>query len=521
MPRFRFANPRKGEQDPEETDDQFKARVELEEAEAREAVMTFILGLVGEAIHPRYLNNPPPDRLAEVKGRQVLDKFNCAGCHLVRSGVYDIKLPPDDREGGSRALLEESYRAIARSNFSEDIVFPNSNAWAGFQPLTTDRLMLQALNPRMRNIGDRDLLVVRVSDAARFLSLAHAKGDKLIAYGAKGEATIDGEREVLTIRAGNDARLDPATLAARSDPWGGRFGDLLVPYLMNKYKVKIADEDAARNVLPPPLVREGERVQPEWLFGFLRNPSQVRPVTVLRMPKFNMSEEDAQAIVNYFAAADKLNNPGIGLTYPYVSQPERQETYWHERNRDYVQLLARENALEKRARALLEELEKFAKAAGTADKDRAALEAEVKRVKEALETKDAGKREALLSQSDLYWTDAYRLLTVSGDKAICQKCHSIGSVKASEDQGPPLDLAYSRLRPDWTERWLGNPKRLFTYNPAMPQNFHGGNDSEFRDFFDGPSRLKVQAVRDVLMNYPKVADLPVNRSFRAATSGGK
>jgi hypothetical protein len=54
----------------------------------------------------------------------------------------------------------------------------------------------------------------------------------------------------------------------------------------------------------------------------------------------------------------------------------------------------------------------------------------------------------------------------------------------------------------------------------MPQNFPGGKE-QFRDLFDAPSLEQVQVLRDILMNYPKVADLPVNRSYRAATSGGK
>jgi hypothetical protein len=37
--------------------------------------------------------------LAEVKGRQVLDKFNCAGCHLVRPGVYEFKASEENLKG--------------------------------------------------------------------------------------------------------------------------------------------------------------------------------------------------------------------------------------------------------------------------------------------------------------------------------------------------------------------------------------------------------------------------------------
>ena len=64
-------------------------------------------------------------------------------------------------------------------------------------------------------------------------------------------------------------------------------------------------------MLPPPLGREGERVQPKWLYQFLLNPGVVRPPEKmkLRMPKFNMSGEDAMTLVNYFGAADQADQP--------------------------------------------------------------------------------------------------------------------------------------------------------------------------------------------------------------------
>ena len=62
--------------------------------------------------------------------------------------------------------------------------------------------------------------------------------------------------------------------------------------------------------LPPPLLGEGRKVQTEWLHNFLMDPFPIRPAVVLRMPKFNMSSEEASTLVHYFAAHD-------GAEYPY------------------------------------------------------------------------------------------------------------------------------------------------------------------------------------------------------------
>jgi cytochrome c2 len=78
----------------------------------------------------------------------------------------------------------------------------------------------------------------------------------------------------------------------------------------------------------PYLNGEGMRVQPEWLFGFLRDPGKngIRPFLhpewaygegkvpadklALRMPTFNFNEEQVTSIVRYFASWD-------GQEYPY------------------------------------------------------------------------------------------------------------------------------------------------------------------------------------------------------------
>src|SRR5207247_4087114 len=65
MPQFKFARPMR---QPNESDEAFALRASKEEAEAREAVMTFILGLVAEPVPAKYVYNPPQDRHDDVKG---------------------------------------------------------------------------------------------------------------------------------------------------------------------------------------------------------------------------------------------------------------------------------------------------------------------------------------------------------------------------------------------------------------------------------------------------------------------
>src|SRR5260370_5342197 len=133
MPQFRFS--RKPTADERaRLSDQEKAKVggdeaqtEKEEADAREAVMTFILSLVAEPIPQEMVYDPPKDRLAQIKGHQVLDKFNCAGCHQIHAGDYEFKTNPSLLND-----LEERYKdttAPTNLTFATDLPAANHNAW--------------------------------------------------------------------------------------------------------------------------------------------------------------------------------------------------------------------------------------------------------------------------------------------------------------------------------------------------------------------------------------------------------
>ena len=61
----------------------------------REAVMTFVLGLTNEAPAERYIYKPTPRQKAIVEGRHVLDKYNCAGCHILDMERWDVAFAPE------------------------------------------------------------------------------------------------------------------------------------------------------------------------------------------------------------------------------------------------------------------------------------------------------------------------------------------------------------------------------------------------------------------------------------------
>src|SRR5690606_9180356 len=62
----------------------------------REAVVTFVLGLVAEPPREKYLFQPSPRSKALIAGRQALEKYNCGGCHILETEKWQISFSPGD-----------------------------------------------------------------------------------------------------------------------------------------------------------------------------------------------------------------------------------------------------------------------------------------------------------------------------------------------------------------------------------------------------------------------------------------
>ncbi|MBY0227873.1 MAG: c-type cytochrome [Gemmataceae bacterium] len=464
MPQFQFARKRSIAKLARESDEDFakrkklaQAQAEVEEAEAREAVMTFILGLVAEPVPLKYVNAPKPERAAEVAGRQVLDKYNCASCHQIQPGQYKFDLTADLR----RALEEKVESKNFRDKQAQDIRFPSHSAWASPLP-ASDRPT--AYGFRYTEYEPGQTAKVKVDPRTDNVYLTEA-----LRFTGR-------DRQPREIPAGEILSL-PKGSYHETPAYGGTWTDQMVPYLIKRNEDASNDNDKARSVLPPPLLREGERVQPDWLYRFLLNPGPVRPEEhmKLRMPKFNMSQEEARALVNYFTASAKRTNPSAGITAPFVSIPQREPAFWAHASGEFKSRLE----------------------ATKTGPHAAAAKAQLEVPKDAKE-----------GQKDPYSRAAFALLT---NKELCVKCHHIGGkVRAEKPQGPNLLMASDRLRPEWTEHWIANPPRMFAYTPIMPQNFKNAPDAskmEHQPLFVGPAAAQTRAVRDLLMDKDRLSAL--------------
>jgi cytochrome c2 len=505
MPQFKFARTKRMK---DESDEAFEARSAKEEAEGREAVMTFILGLVAENVPAKYVHNPNADKAAEIRGRQVLDKYNCAGCHVIRPGMLEVKQPNlKDLDALANTRKQEVPYA------GDDYVLNEHIGWAGLPQSKPDRFTLRTVRPPLAPNPEDDEPTAGKTN----VWLLHALQYK-------------NEGKVRNIPAGSALELDSNAILANHAQLGGTYMELLAKYLRRKDKENYGDSKVTYTYTagPPTLIGEGEKVQPDWLYQFLLNPTPIRPLAVLRMPKFNMSPDEAMALVSYFAAVDKVQNPGIGLTYPYVAIPQRDDSYLEAKTAEYIARLraggqydARKKELQpffqRQAQSRIDDADRRAKAAAEAlTKAPEADKATAQQAKDAADKfLEAVKANALKDmernweEREAYLADAGRLV-VHGN--LCLTCHQAGSEPPKEFKGPNLNITWQRMRPDWTQRWITNPNRFLHYVSVMPINFKGTGPAENQDAFVGSSEQQIAAVRDFLMAYPLVKDWPILRA---------
>jgi len=89
-----------------------------------------------------------------------------------------------------------------------------------------------------------------------------------------------------------------------------------------KVKPRIDQFIGLKTYVPPRLVGEGEKVQPQWAFQYLDKPTQMRPWLKMMMPNFSFTYEQVESLIDYFSAV--ADSPENART-PYVRLPRRED----------------------------------------------------------------------------------------------------------------------------------------------------------------------------------------------------
>ena len=427
----------------------------LSQAE-REQIITFVLGLVAEPPAPQFVYQPDAKQQAIVQGRKVLDRFNCAGCHILSGERWDLEFSPGAFEAPTAS---RDYPFVNPHATPEELAASKKQ-----QPL---RRTLRATIHGMPTLDDSRASPMVLDEEGDPIDLSSVNA------AADEERTADDEEALPdpktwqhvfdlwrpAVIEGNVFRVgvQPLTVPAdrireRFPAWGGDLTLRLLPRVteLERLANPSAKGSEAWAWLPPPLIGEGTKVQSQWLHDFLLDPYPIRPAVFLRMPKFNMSSAEATQLANFFAARDDAE-------YPYEFDGRTRSNHLQEAERRMMQ---------------------------------------------------ARTKVGVSAQSEAGRLDQAMQIVTNAN--YCVKCHLVGDFApagADRAKAPNLADVQRRLRPDYLRDWIANPKSILPYT-SMPVNIPydpdhanlGGIDPKI---YPGTSIDQVDALVDLLMNYDR------------------
>ncbi|MFZ0819118.1 MAG: c-type cytochrome [Candidatus Acidiferrales bacterium] len=190
-------------------------------------------------------------------GRRLFVDKGCASCHIVGGMAPQRDLGPD--------LSAEGGKDLSQLEFGQSKIPRNLIAYIQAKITDPSSVISSARMPLYR-LAPADLDAVTTA----LLSMTGTPG-------------ASGMQKLVLPRT--EGSFHPA----------GEFGRVF-----ERYKCSECHQfNGVGGTLAPDLSYEGSRVQRQWLISFLKNPQTLRPTLVLRMPQFNMTDQEAAIVADY------------------------------------------------------------------------------------------------------------------------------------------------------------------------------------------------------------------------------
>ena len=248
----------------------------LSDAEAK-AIAAHLLSLA--PADPKAASAKLGGQAAYERGKKLVAKRGCFGCHAIPGTENLSKIGPDLSAFATKKKFELSFGNV--------VDIPKTwEAWT----------FAKIKNPKIYQTEREELLMPNFDLSDPEATAIRTLLRSMIPHSAPPSALAKMDDRQRRIEAGRRMIEKYNCVGCHVvENWGG---DLLRRY-----------PDPAQG--PPLLNGEGAKVQPDWFFKFLRNVVILRPWLKVRMPSFQMPEEDAAALVDYFAALDDKLRPYV------------------------------------------------------------------------------------------------------------------------------------------------------------------------------------------------------------------
>jgi len=271
-----------------------------------------------------YMDDPK----LKAEGKQLIQHYGCAGCHEISGFEEEGRIGTD--------LTAEGSKPIERLDFA---LYTETAQSGGGEPITDaeDKARLPEGPAKGEWYNTKGFIEHKLAEPNIYdKGMIKAEDEKLRM--PNPHLTKEQVRAITTFLLGSTESSLPASYQykpedARKDIQDGW-------WIVRKYNCvgchqftpgqKTVLEDLPRyrenkEQLPPKLLTEGARVDPEWLLHFLSNPSLsttdiskngVRPYLAVRMPTFYFSPNELRKLVRFFQAMSQQ-------PMPYIPQPQQ------------------------------------------------------------------------------------------------------------------------------------------------------------------------------------------------------
>ena len=233
------------------------------------------------------------------EGEVLVRTYGCFGCHEIPGFENESKVGADLGEFGAKTTEE--------FDFGDTVDIEHSwTGWTLGKVTNPRRYQSRRIVSRMPvfQVSDEDtkalaVLLKSFQPEKYPLSYIHNRSEKL--------NDIDAGRRVV--------KKYNCTGCHEIEGGGGDYRDVIIAH-------EGLSEMVAKQFAPPPLKAEGARVYPDWLFAFLKEPSEIRYGLKVRMPTFRLSDDEATTLVSYFSALDDEPFPYETLETPTPTSTE-------------------------------------------------------------------------------------------------------------------------------------------------------------------------------------------------------
>lgn len=241
------------------------------------------------------------------EGKAIIRNFGCHGCHVIKGMENEGRVSVSLNEFGAKTV-EELFYGDALANKQ---AVKTWESWTMGKLKNSRLYATEAVIQRMPNFQMSD------DDATTLAVLLRSWDGRVI-----------GEK-YLKPWHGRDENIQKGRLLVYKYNCQGchvienRGGDIRT-HIAAQLEKKGESPETAVAFAPPNLIGEGEKAQSEWLFGFLKKPQtgEIRPWLNVRMPTFELTDQEANDIVAYFKALDG-DAAGFSYLQEYQLTPEQ------------------------------------------------------------------------------------------------------------------------------------------------------------------------------------------------------